>query len=298
MEKITFETLNERRKKMKKIAKIIYVRVLLCMVIAPILAIIPFFIIAFFVLVFSNIKVFAIIIGCLGAIIGLVAGVYFANATDIPDGGCFSEKVLKRNELELEKPESESTRAVAQRLLEKPWTKLYRQKKKIKYYRIFLMLFPLLLLAIMWTIAGNAAFHANEYLLEYNMDNDDVPIVAILLIGTSCLCGGLCYGIWFSILKRFSHYRCGKCHCVMCFEEDSIKARSSNWTEQKSKDTYGTIGTLYVNGEKAGDVRGTTGSYTLEREVHSFDITHLCHCVHCGKPKTFRERDSFASPWH
>ena len=78
-------------------------------------------------------------------------------------------------------------------------------------------------------------------------------------------------------------YKCCKCGSIFSFVEVETTDRKS-WTEEhtSSKDHYGTVGSVYENGKKVGEVKGYTGTTYQKTTVmkESYKVKRRCAC--CG----------------
>lgn len=103
----------------------------------------------------------------------------------------------------------------------------------------------------------------------------------------------------FVTLAFFTRYKlCPKCFKVGTYVYDtSTDHHSSEKTQYKSSSTYGTIGDVYVNGSKVGEVKGTTGYETKSRNVRTSSCNEHYHCACCGRKQLKYHSDVFYGDW-
>lgn len=101
---------------------------------------------------------------------------------------------------------------------------------------------------------------------------------------------------WLSLVAHYSQSACG-CRVVMSRMQVSSKdSHFSEWTQEKTKDGYGTVGSVYVNNNKVGDIKGST-TYTVSRSGWTHSWTAICRCRYCGEEYEKKERRSKSSLW-
>lgn len=152
-------------------------------------------------------------------------------------------------------------------------------KKRTKMLKIILMLLPFL--------AFSTLFIAISYIIykqfpPFSSYEDKFPIIKIL--GDLSLCQATFWLTYTGYLFVYYLKRRCSCGCVMSTKEfEKVDSKSSEFYEEKTKDTYGKIGEIYYKNEKVGDIEGVTGFKTRHRKSYIRSHTGICRCIFCGK---------------
>ncbi|MBQ8375004.1 MAG: hypothetical protein IJX98_05475 [Clostridia bacterium] len=121
-----------------------------------------------------------------------------------------------------------------------------------------------------------------------SLSSDDYLYGICLPIGwLSCSCVFfLFYGL--KILLKHKKYQCKKCGSMLPWiYKTTLKTDSGTYTKSKEVDTYGKVGTVYIDGQEVGEVRGKTGSYTKNYNTKWWNERILCECKFCKNEKEF-----------
>lgn len=168
---------------------------------------------------------------------------------------------------------------------EKFWKTRVERKKKTRLRHVFVILFPTLAVGVAALVTLIVNF-AQPTLFDFENFLETAAICIISVIGTV-------FPIYtIAIFCRFYSTRCRKCGCILPWEY--IKTISSNINEyEKSKtvDTYGTVGELYIDNKKVGDVKGTTGTQTVTKHYTSYSRWALFRCVFCDNERKFGKHE-------
>ncbi|MDE6869780.1 MAG: hypothetical protein K2J75_03540, partial [Clostridia bacterium] len=109
------------------------------------------------------------------------------------------------------------------------------------------------------------------------------------------------YYVIITVVKYFMSFSrmCPKCLSVDSYRVLSKSNHSSrDYTDSKSKDYYGTIGTIYdKDNNKVGTVNGRLGTVEYTRNVHEENWTERSQCSCCGRIKEYRTGYARKSSW-
>ena len=171
-------------------------------------------------------------------------------------------------------------------------------KNKIGLGKIFLMLLSFLVLSAILLFFGIKLF---PIIIANNKLSQDFGKMIFITLGTVAIISSAIFWFFYECCI-FAHYRTSRCKCggVMCYGYGKVTDfQRSEFTQTKTKDSYGTIGDVYLGNDKIGEIKGNTGSYTMQREGVKFTSTYGCQCVFCGKTKNFKKFETkYTSNWH
>ena len=175
---------------------------------------------------------------------------------------------------------------------EKLWYRPIKRNRPIKFIRFQATLLLFLFFAVGFIFLAKFQY-SNVAKAVYDTGALGGWVLAVIVSVSAMM--WLIY--WFYLMI---HYACATCRCgrVMTRAEGSTENYDySTSTQTKTKDTYGVIGEVYEDDQKVGEVKGTTGHYTVEREVHQSSWTSVCHCIYCGRVKKVHHSDSYYGDW-
>ncbi len=171
-------------------------------------------------------------------------------------------------------------------LEEEEYADIWTTDKKIKSITVQLWILPKLLIAVALLIFLISAYKNSlfgEFILGYGF---------ISAIST------FWFFHWLFMFLYFNSQTCHNCHAVMCWKNDGRSNYHETEREQtKTRDTYGTIGEVYLDNQKVGEVKGTTGSYTRKRTIKTTSYISHYICQFCGNKKSTAEFRSTYGDW-
>lgn len=223
----------------------------------------------------QSIYIFSGILGIIGTIIVIVA-LHFICGSELKSE-FENEKNLQRHRDDKEFPFMNF------------WYRMLANNKKVSIWKCILCLLPMAVIGIfMFILARNTHFN-----LDYS-DTNAAGIMIGKLLAVNLLGVNRLYWLILFVYSFFHYLRftCIKCGAVFSFIEDNTSDYNLvDNIQTKKRDIYGTIGTVYSDNEKVGEVRGKVG--TLEKKYRTFGSIYNshCHCLYCGKRRKFHVND-------
>lgn len=179
----------------------------------------------------------------------------------------------------------------------KIWYDFCKRKKKVNIVYPLLVLLLFLAIAAIYFYFGFQRYQGLPFYLSKNSTESGEDLLYRWLLPVVLSVSALTWFFhWGSLSFHYLRATCG-CRSVMSRKQIETKDCSfSEWTQEKTKDGYGTVGSVYVNNNKVGDIKGST-TYTVTRKGHTLRWISVCQCCYCGNKFEKEERKVEYSLW-